>query len=330
MRFEVLGPFRIRTGDGGDAPLPPRHRALLAALLAARGHPVSAERLQAEVWPDGTPATASAALQVYVSGLRKVVGERLRTTPAGYLLDVPDSAVDAREFERLLTAPGDREATLGAAIALWHGPAFDGVAAGPSVGAAAARLTEQLLGARQEWAELALATGRAGEVPAELTGWVAEHSAAEPLVAPLMLALHRAGRTAEALSAYGRTEEALAGLGTRPGTALAALAEAIRRHDPTLIRAVPGLPAGRNRFIGRRVELDRAIALLGTNRLLTMAGPGGCGKTRLALELVREVGEEHPGGAHVVELAGLATGTGLAAADRPGGRRAGRPRGRGR
>jgi DNA-binding SARP family transcriptional activator len=282
VRFEVLGPFRIRTGDGGDAPLPPRHRALLAALLAARGHPVSAERLQAEVWPDGAPATAPAALQVYVSGLRKVVGERLRTTPAGYLLDVPDSAVDAREFERLLTAPGERAVTLGAAIALWHGPAFDGVAAGPSVGAAAARLTEQL------------AAGRSGEVLAELTGWVAEHPVAERLVAPLMLALHRAGRTAEALSAYGRAEEALAGLGTRPGTALAALAEAIRRHDPTLIRAAPGLPAGRNRFIGRRVELDRAITLLGTNRLLTMAGPGGCGKTRLSLELVREVGEEHP------------------------------------
>jgi predicted ATPase/DNA-binding SARP family transcriptional activator len=313
VRFDVLGPFRIRSGDGGDASLPPRHRALLAALLVARGHPVPAERLQAEVWPGGAPATASAALQVYVSGLRKVVGERLRTTPAGYLLDVPDSAVDAREFERLLTAPGDRAATLGAAIALWHGPAFDGVAAGPSVAAAAARLSERLLGARQEWAELALAAGRSGEVLAELTGWVTEHPAAERLVAPLMLALHRAGRTGEALAAYGRAEAALAGLGTRPGTGLAALAEAIRRHDPTLLRPGPGLPAGRNRFIGRRVELDRAIALLGTNRLLTMAGPGGSGKTRLGLELVREVADEHPGGAYVVELAGLATGTGLEA-----------------
>ncbi|AGZ39471.1 BTAD domain-containing putative transcriptional regulator [Actinoplanes friuliensis] len=313
MRFELLGPFRVRTPAGADVPLPPRHRALLAALLVADGHPMSAERLVAEVWPDGAPATAASALQVYVSGLRKAIGDRLRTTQAGYLLDVAGDTVDAREFERLLSSAGDRLVLLDEALALWHGPAFDGVAAGPAVHAAAARLTELLLAARREWGGLALAAGRTGEATAELTGWVAQHPASEPLVALLMLALHRTGRTAEALGVFARTESALADLGTRAGAELATLAEAVRRHDPTLTPPAPGLPGGRNRFIGRRAELDRAITLLGTGRLLTVAGPGGCGKTRISYEMTREVATEYPGGAYVVELAGLAAGSGAEA-----------------
>ena len=297
MRFEVLGPVRVITGDGAVAPLPPRMRSLLAALLAARGRPVSAERLIAELWPGDTPPTAAGALQVHVSGLRKIVGTALATMPGGYTLT---ASSDADEFEAFV-----RVDALDEALALWHGPAFEGGGSGPIVAAEAARLEELLLAARQQWADRSAARGR--PVLAELSGWVAAEPTAEPLVERLMLALHRAGRTADALDLYERTVLALADYQTEPRAELTALAEAVRRHDPTLELPAPGLPGNRNRFIGRRAELDRVIGLLGTSRLLTVAGPGGGGKTRLSYELAREVAAEYEA-VHIVELAGHTTG----------------------
>ncbi|MEU4158682.1 BTAD domain-containing putative transcriptional regulator [Actinoplanes sp. NPDC026670] len=289
VRFEVLGPVRVCAGDDEFA-LPPKPRALLAVLLAARGRPVTVERLLGELWPDGAPSTASATLQMHVSALRKVVGDRIRTAPGGYQLDLDGAGFDATEFE-------DR-----ADLGLWRGDAYEGVAAGPSVAADAARLTEKRLTARLRWAQEALDQGRHVAAATELAGWAAEQPTDESLARLLMLALYRSGRAGEALSAFGRTTKALEDLETRPGGELAALAAAVRRQDPTLDRPVPGLPAQRNRFIGRRAELDRLLGLLGEARLLTVVGPGGAGKTRISLEVAREVGGEY-GAVHVVELA---------------------------
>jgi predicted ATPase/DNA-binding SARP family transcriptional activator len=297
MRFEVLGPIRVVTGDGTATPLPPRMRMLLAALVAAGGRPTSAQRLIAELWPGEVPSTAASALQVYVSGLRKIVGDRLRTVDGGYALTGPS---DADEFEALVA-----DGALDEALALWRGSAYEGAGGGPVVAAATARLAELLLDARQSWADRAAADGR--PALAELSGWVAAEPTAEPLVERLMLALYRAGRVTDALDLYGRTELALADYQTRPKPELVALAESMRRRDPTLDRPTVGLPGARNRFIGRRAELDRAIDLLGTTRLFTVVGPGGCGKTRLLYEMAREVAAEHDA-VHVVELAGHTTG----------------------
>src|SRR5262245_22457058 len=119
MRYGVLGPLQLSTADGHEVSVSaPKQRTLLAALLAARGGPVSAQRLTDELWPEGAPSTSAAALQVYISGLRKVLGDRLRTRPAGYWLDLADAEVDAYRFEDL-AAGGD----LGAGLALWRGPA---------------------------------------------------------------------------------------------------------------------------------------------------------------------------------------------------------------
>ncbi|GAB7048237.1 BTAD domain-containing putative transcriptional regulator [Catenuloplanes indicus] len=285
MRFQVLGPVRA-----GDAVLAPKPRALLAVLLAVRGRPVTVDRLLAELWPDGTPPTATATLQMHVSALRKAVGDRLRTVPAGYRLDLTADVLDAAEFERT------------GALDLWRGDAYDDVPAGPAVAADAARLAELRLDARRRWAEAALADGRHAEAVTELTGWAAAEPTTEPLVRQLMLALYRCGRAGDALIAYQRTVAALAELETVPSPALDALAEAVRRQDPTLDAPVPGVPARPNRFIGRRAELDRAAGLLGTARLLTVAGPGGAGKTRLSLELARALADGHDA-VHVVELA---------------------------
>lgn len=298
MRFEVLGPVRVVLDDGTVAALAPRPRTLLAALLAAVGRPVTAERLIAELWPADPPPTAAAALQVHTSALRTVVGERIGfTRSGGYAIRAEE--FDATEFE------ATRDPSL------WRGPAYEGTDAGPIVAAAAARLTELLAEVRRAWADERMATGR--PVLAELGAWVAAEPTAEPLAERLMLALYRDGRTADALAVFDRTVAALAELATEPRTELTALAAAVRRRDPTLDRPAPGLPGSRSRFIGRRRELDRAIALSGETRLLTVAGPGGSGKTRLAYELAGEVTGEYDA-VHVVELAGYARGDGLPAA----------------
>ncbi|MFY1593579.1 BTAD domain-containing putative transcriptional regulator [Micromonospora sp. WMMD737] len=289
MRFEVLGPVRVCTPDG-EAALAPKPRALLAVLLAAGGRSVTSERLLAELWPAGVPSTAMATLQMHASALRKVVGDRLRTTSGGYRLDLTDATLDAAEFEQT------------GALGLWRGDAYDGVRAGHCVAAAAARLAELRLSARLDWARRALAEGRHVAAATELAGWVAEQPTAEGLVRQLMLALYRSGRAGDALTAYDEVTAALGELGAHPGPELGALAAAVRRRDPTLDRPAPGVPARRNRFVGRRFELDRAIDLLGAARLLTIVGPGGAGKTRLSLELAREVAEDHDA-VHVVELA---------------------------
>ncbi|GAA0539143.1 hypothetical protein GCM10010172_20410 [Paractinoplanes ferrugineus] len=308
MRFEVLGPVRVRTADGTAAALAPRPRALLAALIAADGRVLSAERLIAELWPEGAPPTAGPALQVHASALRRVVGDRLLSTAAGYA--VRPGELDAAEFE----ASGD--------LRLWRGPAYEGGGTGPIVEAAAARLTELLWSARRDWADREVAAGR--PVLAELSAWVTTDPASEPLVERLMLGLHRAGRSTEALAVFDRAVTVLRSYGMQAGPVLVALAAGIRRRDPTLDRPAPRLPGSRSRFIGRRAELDRAHRLAGETRLLTVTGAGGCGKTRFAYELAREVAAEYDT-VVVVELAGYASAdaTRFAAAagvrDEPGG-----------
>jgi predicted ATPase/DNA-binding SARP family transcriptional activator len=289
LRFEVLGPVRV-CADSGELTLPPKPRALLAVLLAARGRPVTVERLLGELWPDGAPSTASATLQMHVSALRKAVGDRIRTAPGGYQLELDGAGFDAVEFED------------GGDLGLWRGDAYEGVAAGPSVAADAARLSEKRQAGRLRWAQQALDQGRHVAAAAELAGWAAAQPTDEGLARLLMLALYRSGRAGEALGAFGRTVKGLEDLGARPGGELEALAAAVRRQDPTLDRPAPGLPAQRNRFIGRRAELDRLLGLLGEARLLTVVGPGGAGKTRISLEVAREAAAEY-GAVHVVELA---------------------------
>ncbi|GAA1647890.1 BTAD domain-containing putative transcriptional regulator [Actinoplanes couchii] len=282
LRFEVLGPVRV-CADAGEVALPPKPRALLAVLLAARGRPVTVERLLSEVWPDGAPSTAAATLQMHVSALRKVVGDRLRTTPGGYRLDLTGAEFDAAEFE----ADGRLET--------WRGDPYDGVPPGTMVAADRARLKELRWSARLKAAQHHSDT-------AELAGWLAEEPTNEALTRALMLTLHRTGRSGEALAVFDRTAAALKDLDARPGGESEALAAAIRRQDPALDPQIRTVAAQRGRFIGRRTELDHLSTLLGTNLLLTVVGPGGAGKTRITMELIREIAADYDA-IHVVELA---------------------------
>ena len=313
LRFRLLGPLEVVVG-GEVVPVGgPRAGAILSVLLVEAGGVVSRDRLIDEVWADDPPVTAVTALQVHVSGLRKLVGAALRTHGTGYALHVAPEQVDAAAFEALLNEagqvddPASRARLVRTALALWRGEPFTGVPQVPSVAAAVARLSELRLRAIEERVDADLALGRHEELTAELTELSLANRCRERLAGQLMLALHRGGRSADAIAAFARVRQDLREeLGVGPGAELVALEQAIRRDDPTLAAPPPvSLPSPPGRFIGRERELAETTGLLGRTHLLTLVGPGGCGKTRLALELTRRTLPDHPDGAQFVDLAPL-------------------------
>ncbi|HET9168097.1 MAG TPA: BTAD domain-containing putative transcriptional regulator [Actinospica sp.] len=320
MAFRILGPLEIEV-DGVPVHVGgPRPRALLAALLAHAGESVSVAHLIDQVWGEQPPATAVAALQMHVSALRKLLGSRVVTTATGYLLEAADHEVDARRFEaaigdarsHLTRRPVRAAADLSAALALWRGEPFGGVSAGPDVRAARLKLSELRLSVLEDRLELELALGRHAQAAPELAGLAAEHPDRSRLARLHLLALYRCGRFGEAEAAYRALRERLAEeFGVEPPAEISALAAAVRRRDPTLDPPT-AIPAPASRFIGRRGELDRLAERLGRTRLLTLTGPGGSGKTRLALELARETAADYPDGVSVVELAASTGGAAVA------------------
>jgi predicted ATPase/DNA-binding SARP family transcriptional activator len=308
VEFRVLGPLEVVVGGRQVRLGGPRPRAVLATLLVHAGNPVSAERLIDQVWGGDPPVTAATALQVHISALRKVLGDRLVTAAPGYLIRVEADELDAARFTAMAGSPDQ----LRAALALWRGEPYAGVEAGSDVAAERQRLTELRLSTVERWVAAELANGRHTQVLAELAGLVVDHPLRERLAGLQMLALYRDGRAGEALAAYTALETRLrTELGVQPGAELAALARAIERGDPTLA-APSSVPSHASRFIGRRHELEELAGQLGATRLLTVTGPGGAGKTRLALELLRDTAADHPGGVHVVELATVPAGSPVA------------------
>lgn len=310
VEYQVLGPLHVRL-DGTAARLGARPRALLGALLVRAGRAVPAAHLIDQVWGDKPPATAMATLQMHVSTLRKVLGDRLVTAPGGYRLDATDDEVDAGRFEAMITQarrhlterPARAVADLAAALALWHGEPYADVAGGADVTATRSRLVELRLSALEDRLAAELALGRHARIVAELAGLVVEHPLRERLADIYLRALYRCGRIADAQAHYQELCRQLdAELGLEPGPDIAALARAIDRRDPTLDPPTT-IPVPPSRFIGRRDALERLATQLGRSRLLTVTGPGGSGKTRLALELARDTEIDHPDGVYLVELA---------------------------
>ncbi|WP_327106797.1 BTAD domain-containing putative transcriptional regulator [Nonomuraea glycinis] len=293
-------------------------RALLADLLAHEGRPVSADRLAEDLWGDNPPGNPVNTLQTKVSQLRRALelgepgGRELVTFQArGYVLHAVD--VDAARFVALLErarAATDLRAKaglLGDALALWRGPAFSDFGDEEFVRAAATRLEEQRLTAMEEWAEVRLELGEHSLVTDELGELVAAHPLRERLRAAHLRALYRSGRQAEALAGYDDLRHRLADeLGLDPGPEVAALHQAMLRQDPSLAPARPrtNLPAPLTGLIGREQTIAEAGALLGSARLVTLTGPGGVGKTRLALAVADLAIGAFPDGVWLVELAG--------------------------
>ena len=330
MEFGILGPLRV-VGPGGDIPVPgAKQRAVLAALLLAhRDGVVSAERLIDELWGDDPPATAVKSLQVHVSQLRRLLGDGqpIVTRPTGYAVELAPGALDLERFERALDdgrrlrAAGDlggAVAALRAGLDLFRGAPLADVELLGRLSAEGARLEGVRLAALEDRVELDLALGEHAAVIAELESLVAEHPYRERLHAHLMLALYRAGRQADALDAYRRARTVLVEeLGIDPGPELQRLEAAVLAQDAALeldappaprrpaAAAAPSLPAPPTGLVGRAAELDAVSAVLREHRLVTILGPGGVGKSRLALELAHRLAGDFRDGARFVALAAI-------------------------
>ena len=308
MRFGVLGPLAVWAADGEPVAVPEaKVRMLLAALLVDPGRVASVDRLVDEVW-ERPPAHPARALQTLVSRLRGVLGaEAVPRRPPGYLLDVDAGAVDAGRFAALAEQaradadPRRRAALFAEAIGLWRGDAFDGFADERFAQAAAARLEEQRLLVWEEYAETRLELGEHDLLAGELADLARRHPLRERL-----RALYGAGRASEALDAFQETRHRLnEDLGLDPGPELAGLQRQILRQELGGRRPRGNLPAPLTDLIGRSEAVAEVRGLLDGGRLVTLTGPGGVGKTRLALEVGRAAAGAFPDGVWFVELAGL-------------------------
>ncbi|WP_059009174.1 BTAD domain-containing putative transcriptional regulator [Streptomyces specialis] len=323
MRFGVLGPLAVWTDDGTPVTVPDtKVRALLAALLVAEGRPVPADRLIDALWRDRPPRNPAGTLQARVSQLRRALNDAepgardlVVLGPAGYALRAAPEAVDAHRFGALVARAGAggepraRSLLLGEALELWRGRAYADFADEEFTEAAVARLEEQRLTALEDRAEARLELGEHDALVAELAEQVAHEPLRERLRAAQMRALYGAGRQDAALAAYGELRTALAEeLGVDPRPELADLYRRILGHDPALAtRARTNLPAPLSDLIGRDDALAAAGSALASARLVTLTGPGGVGKTRLALAVAERAaaGGEFPDGVWLVELAAV-------------------------
>ncbi|NKY37212.1 tetratricopeptide repeat protein [Nocardia speluncae] len=321
MRFGVLGPLTVWTDRGEQVTIPAGQvRTVLAVLLIHRGRSVSADRLIEVLWPRRVPRDASAALQVKVSQLRSALAAAepearalVVSGPAGYHLDVTADAVDAGRFEDMLALvdldPRQRADTVTTALELWRGPAFAEVADAEFAQAEVARLDELRLSAVESRAEALLELGEYTGLVGELAPLVAEHPLRERLRAAHLWALYRAGRQSDALAEFTdlrtrlRTE-----LGVDPSPEIVAVHRAILAQDPLLTprsATATNLPGQLTELIGRAEAARDVRALVGAHRLVTLVGPGGVGKTRLAIEVARTLLPARPDGTWFVELAGI-------------------------
>jgi predicted ATPase len=332
MQVRLFGELEA-VADGVPVPVRgAKQRALLALLALQRGRPVSADRLIDVLWGDGQAANPANALQAQIGQLRRAFGAAaVLTSEAGYALAVGPDDVDVVRFGQLV-AEGRRlagegeaalaSAALGEALGLRRGEPLTEFAGVGFADAERAHLDELTLVAVEARAGADLMLGRHGELAGELEALCRQHPLRERLWELRILALYRAGRQAEALRAYTEVRDRLVGeLGIDPGPALRELQARILAQDPSLTPAsAPASPPAGNlrarlsRFVGRDAELTQLREAVRSSRLVTLTGPGGAGKSRLAVEAAAALGEDHRDGAWLVELDGVAGSGGVAAA----------------
>jgi predicted ATPase/DNA-binding SARP family transcriptional activator len=291
MRVELLGPLRVLDDSGAEVAVPAgRQRALLARLALEPGRVVAADALVDALWPDAPPANAAGALHTQLSRLRRLLGDRIATAANGYRLSAV--ATDADEFERHVArceaasredAPAAVRDHADAALALWRGPSE--LARHDFAAAALVRLTARRDAVAALRADARLRLERPEDLLPELAAAHAADPADEPCAARYMRALAAAGRQSDALAVYDRVRAALAeDLGVDPSAMLEAAQRDVLNGIAPAQTPPNRLPQPLTACLGRESELDALPALLTANRLVTLTGPGGTGKTRLAVE----------------------------------------------
>ncbi|MEE1827995.1 BTAD domain-containing putative transcriptional regulator [Streptomyces sp. BE20] len=330
VRFSVLGPLQVEVA-GRPVPLgPPKQRLVLAMLLCCPNRPVSLELLTEAVWQDEPPRTARKNLHVYVSALRRLLGDeageggdgdraRIVHDYGGYCLRTERSEYDVSRFQDLAQAgrtaavAGELDAAAGLfrqALDLWQGDPFAGLRCSPMVRAEAARLEERCLGGYEDWAETELERGGAIAAVAEGVGELIErHPLRERLQAARMNTLHVLGRQAEALAAYDRYRQLLAReLGLSPSPALERQYRRILaarrgggRPGPAGGPARTVLPPDTADFTGRTEQVRELRELLvDGGRVAALVGPAGIGKTTLAVRIAHLLQADFPEGRMLV------------------------------
>jgi predicted ATPase/DNA-binding SARP family transcriptional activator len=313
MKFEVLGTLAVIGPDGPITPGSPTQRAILSALLASRDLGVSTDTLIDLIWGTDPPAGAAGSLQSHVSRLRKAIGGvRIVGTDGGYRLQVDPEAIDACRFETILETargepdPGARLKALDTALSLWRGRPFDDLADHDTLRIESIRLSELALRATEDRAATLLELGRGEQAVPILQSHVAANPLRERPVSLLMKALYRTGRHPESVRVYNSFVTELAEIGLEPGPGISALEMEILGHASGSTRDPTGnLPRALDRFVGRVSELEHLTSLLGSGRLVTITGPGGVGKTRLATEYAAADLDKYPDGAWICDLGAL-------------------------
>ncbi|OLF05986.1 hypothetical protein BLA60_33565 [Actinophytocola xinjiangensis] len=328
MDFGVLGPLAVwQAGTPVDLGTP-KTRLVLAILLTRRSVPP--DTLADAIWGTHPPKSATKNVHSYVHRLRQALGDRITRDDSGYLLRVDRDELDAARFEdltalaRTALVAGELERArrlFGEALGLWRGPAFAGTVDVPELVPEVARLEELRLCVVEERVDVDLRLGRHVELLGELTALTTEHPFRERLWGQLMLALHRCGRRTDALHAYLRARDVLVQeTGLEPGQKLRDLHQAVLDDDPALgptphdqhvdDTAAPRMvPPGVGDFTGQRRELAEIEAVLRTGReagppIVTLSGPGGTGKTALAVQAAHRLGAVYRDGQLFAVLAG--------------------------
>ncbi len=322
MQVCLLGPLIVRDGEAEVAAGGQRQRRVLARLAMEAGQPVAAADLEVAAWGDDAPPAARHTIATHIFRLRRL-GLEIGTRDDRYVLG---TATDVGEFERLAAEGLDAQRgsdparAIGAmreALALCRDRPLSDLDDLPEATIVSARLVELAEGLREELLALELDHGR----PSDLVSRARQLAAAEPYRERrwelLMLALYRAGRQADALDAYAECRRRLLDdLGLDPGAGLRRMQQAVLAQDPALDpprppaeaapSSAPGggaadlastlepsrIPGTSTRFIGRAVERRDLAEVWDRARLVTVVGPPGAGKTRLAVETAR--GSEPP------------------------------------
>jgi DNA-binding SARP family transcriptional activator len=316
----VLGAVELHVA-GQPVQLSSLQRHLLAVLALRPGQPVGVDRLIFSLWGDDAPRSAPNRIQALVSDIRRRLAKvgvdelLIETVPPGYRLRTDIGALDAELFEQLV-----RGGRYDDALALWRGPAFDGVHAllDPALAAVVGRLEEARINATEDRFEARLALGADADLVPDLTALVEMNPLRERLRAQLMLALARAGRVSDALEVYRAgyaitTEE----LGTEPGEALQTLHKGILRGETGGLKAPLAprtLPAMAMPFVGRKEllrDLDEAASGSSAMVITTLEGTGGVGKTALAVQWSHGIAESYPDGQLYLNLHGYSASASL-------------------